>query len=316
MTDFLTGFGAKLADRWATLLVLPGVIYLSAAVAAVELGHEQALNSGRVAAEIDALSTFPASSNPGVIILVLIAVLALSAVSGLLASALGRLLEWYWHLPSGRWFVGAVTWRRRCRWQRLDRTAKRLVAQDAQRCREGGQLSPATVRALARRDRVSTAPPMRTTWAGDRFRVVYDRIGDAYSIDLRSVWPGLWLSLPDQTRTEIVGARDAYGASSRLGGWAIMYLIVGTIWWPAMGAFLVLAVTARFRTRQTAAALADLIEAAVDCHGRDLAISLGLGCPGPLTRQEGQRMSDLLGKSGTGISGQDGHLPAGRCERH
>ena len=39
-----------------------------------------------------------------------------------------------------------------------------------------------------------------------------------------------------------------------------------------------------------------LLAAAVDLYGRELAVRLGLSCPGGLTREVGERVSALVGK--------------------
>lgn len=219
MTDVLTSVGARLADRWIALLVLPGAIYVSAVVAGIRLGHRNAINSYRLSGDIRTLSMVPASSNAGTIVLVLIAVLALSGVSGLTASALGGLLERYWHSSEEQWWLANLAvWWRRSRWQRLERKVTQLVSQDlAGTAREDYKASPATALVLARRNRISVDLPKRTTWIGDRFLLVYTRIESAYSLDLQVAWASLWLSLGDQARSELVAARDAHGATARLG---------------------------------------------------------------------------------------------------
>ena len=44
MTGFLTEIGSKLADRWAALLALPGLLYLAAVTAAAALGQDHAVS--------------------------------------------------------------------------------------------------------------------------------------------------------------------------------------------------------------------------------------------------------------------------------
>lgn len=53
MTAILTSIGTKLAERWATLVVLPGLVYIVAPGVAKTLGHRHALDVGRLADEID-----------------------------------------------------------------------------------------------------------------------------------------------------------------------------------------------------------------------------------------------------------------------
>ncbi|MGH3696720.1 MAG: hypothetical protein ACRDRX_22520 [Pseudonocardiaceae bacterium] len=160
----------------------------------------------------------------------------------------------------------------------------------------GSSRSQPTVRALARRDAIAPEPPAGPTWIGDRFHALAVRVRRAYALDIHAVWPSLWLLLPDQPRAEITAARDAHTAAGRLGGWAVLYLLLGTVSWPALLAAAIRAAIAWYRARRTAQTLAELIEAAVDCHARDLATRLGFDCEGPLTRRVGVTMTDLLNK--------------------
>jgi hypothetical protein len=300
MTGFLAGLGTKLAERWVALLVLPGLIYISAAAAAVVLGHRHALDLSLLASDIVRLAAQPASSNVGVILLTATAVVAASAAAGLLASALGQALEWSWHRPEHRRLSSWLTRNRRSRWQRADQAADWHIADDvrnhSRNSTASAKLSPATIRVLAHRDAIAQEPPAGPTWIGDRFRALAVRVRRAYALDIHTVWPSLWLLLPDQPRAEITAARDGYTAAGRLGGWAILYLLLGTVSWPALLAAVLLAAIARYRARRTAQTLAELIEAAVDCHTRDLATRLGFDCEGPLTRHVGVAMTDLLNK--------------------
>jgi hypothetical protein len=97
-------------------------------------------------------------------------------------------------------------------------------------------------------------------------------------------------------RAEIDTAPSAHTAAARTGGWAILYLLAGVLWWPAAVAALILGVTSMVRGRLTVTAFAELIEAAADCHLRDLATRLGLPGTGPLTVADGETMTALLGK--------------------
>ncbi|NBH06416.1 hypothetical protein GTY80_24640, partial [Amycolatopsis sp. SID8362] len=114
--------------------------------------------------------------------------------------------------------------------------------------------------------------------------------------DLATAWPRLWLVLPDAARTAVQEANGAVVAAQRLAGWAVAYLALTFVWWPA-ALIASVAVTVAWR-RATAAAgtLADLTEAVVDLHGRTLAESLGVECPEALDRETGGRITALLRK--------------------
>ncbi|MER5827584.1 hypothetical protein ABT086_36425, partial [Streptomyces mirabilis] len=50
------------------------------------------------------------------------------------------------------------------------------------------------------------------------------------------------------------------------------------------------------RGRSAMDAFAELVESAVDLHGRDLALALGVDCPGRLDRETGLEITALLRK--------------------
>ncbi|NUU21043.1 MAG: hypothetical protein HOV68_05935 [Streptomycetaceae bacterium] len=303
MTGFLAGLGAKLAERWAALLVLPCLIYVSAMTSGLVLGHRHALDSARLTAWIDDMATRHTASNAGVILLVAAGVLSASAVAGLLASALGNTLEWSWHRPEQGSLSRALTRRRQARWRAEDaRFARELAAAAASVVSPAvrgrtPQLPPGAATALIRRNAVALEPPVGPTWIGDRFRALTRRVHRAYALNLHAAWPSLWLLLPDQPRAEISAGRDAHSAAARLGGWAVLYFLLGTLWWPALPAAVLLFAIAWYRARVTAAVLAELLEAAVDLYIRDLAAHLGLTPDDPLTTRTGQAITDLLEKS-------------------
>ncbi|MFI6536976.1 hypothetical protein ACIBHY_31315 [Nonomuraea sp. NPDC050547] len=87
------------------------------------------------------------------------------------------------------------------------------------------------------------------------------RVRRAYALDLLAAWPRLWLLLPDPPRAEITAVQDGHAAAARLGGWALLYLLLGAVWWPALIAAMVLGLTSWYRARSTADVLAALIEA-------------------------------------------------------
>jgi hypothetical protein len=300
MTGFLSGLGTKLAERWVALLVLPGLIYVSALTAAWILGQRHAMAFPRLATWIDNVAARPASSNTGTILLVASAAISASAVAGLLASALGQALEWSWHRPERRWLSRLLTRRRQSRWHTQEaRFTRALTASVPHASRSGAppQLPPTAAEALVHRNAISFEFPAGPTWIGDRFRALTQRVHRAYALNLHAAWPGLWLLLPDQSRAEISTSRDAHTAAARLGGWATLYLLLGMAWWPALPAAAILAVTSWHRGRRTAAVLAELIEAAVDLYIRDLATQLGLAEKDQFSRQTGQAITDLLEKS-------------------
>jgi hypothetical protein len=82
MTGFLGEIGQKLADRWAALLVVPGLLYLAAVTAAAVLGQAHALSYPDLSRKIAVWAASPASKSPGGTVLIVAAILAGSVVEG------------------------------------------------------------------------------------------------------------------------------------------------------------------------------------------------------------------------------------------
>jgi hypothetical protein len=282
MTGFLGQIGQKLAERWAALLAVPGLLYVAAVTVAAVLGQDDALSYPGLSRKLSAWAVSPALKSPGGAALVVAAVLAGSVVAGLVAAAGGRLVEALWTMPGrrvpARWLAD---WRRR-----RSRTQKEIADASS---------DPVVVRrAMARADRICVIEADCPTWIGDRLRASHVRVSAAYGLDLQSAWPRLWLVFPDAVRAELGAARDAFSAAARLAAWAVLYLLLGIWWWPAVPAAVIIGATAGFRGRLAAGNLAELIEAAVDLHGADLAA--GLGDPPAVTVAAGARLTTRMRK--------------------
>lgn len=110
-------------------------------------------------------------------------------------------------------------------------------------------------------------------------------------------WPRLWLIFPDNVRTELGTAHDAFSAAARLTAWGVLYLLLGIWWWPAVPIALITVATAMVRARLATSDLADLIEASVDLYARALAAQLDEPATGPLTRAAGEALTARMRKS-------------------
>jgi hypothetical protein len=285
MTGFLGEIGQKLADRWAALLVVPGLLYLAAVTAAAVLGQAHALSYPDLSRKIAAWAASPASKSAGGTVLIVAAILAGSVVAGLAAAAGGRFTEIVWTLPGKR---VPAKWLADYRRER-SRDAKAIADTST---------DPAAVdKAIARADRICLIQADRPTWIGDRLRACRVRIERVYGLDLNAAWPRLWLIVPDTVRTELGAARDAFTAAARLTAWAVLYLILGIWWWPAVIIALITGTTAIIRARQATGNLADLIESTVDLHSRDLAAQFGDQAPGQVTPVTGRQLTTRMRKS-------------------
>jgi hypothetical protein len=295
MTKFVEALAGKIADRWMTMLVVPGVVYLIAAFVAARLGHRHWSDLASLRAEV----TDPAWRTPGTVILLLVLILAGASAVGVLVQGAGTLFVRLWLMPA----VGParrLAARRARAWRRVDEAFRsalvsagraQLTASD-----DASDLRRAASALAARRDRIALAPPGRPFWMGDRIAAADARVHDRYRLDLATAWPRLWLVLPDPVRTEFGLSRSALTRDSCLAGWASAYAILGLWWWPALVVGCACGAIAWVRARSSVDLLADLVESAVDVHGRALAQSLGLPCAGALTREVGAEITAITRK--------------------
>ncbi len=303
MGILLSELGKKLAERWMSLLVLPGALYLAVMAGARSLGHAHPFSVSRLTGQITVWADSPVTSTVGGQMVLLAAALAGAAAVGLSAQALGSLAErlslaadWKTWPPPLRQLARHRATRRRLRWDVLARRYHDLRDRDLQQLDTLGQRADPTERrdAQDKMIRVAYERPGRPTWSGDRINAVAIRLERERGLDLAVIWPQLWLILPDTTRAEITIVRQALTRSTTLMAWAVMYLLLVVWWWPATLIGIVLAFTGRARTRSAADAYALLLEAAVRLYARDLADHLGFAPTGPLTAEGGADLTDHL----------------------
>ncbi|MFF8772142.1 hypothetical protein [Kitasatospora sp. NPDC015120] len=300
MTAFLSTIGDRLAERWISLLAIPGLIYLTALTAALTLGHQHWHDIGRLRARLDALAVDPGTHSPGAIAVSAVAVLAGAAAIGAFVQAVGTWIETVWVAGSHNLVTRRLTARRRRRWLAADsayRTA--LVAAGRATIAEAddaGRLTEEAELRYAARERISLVLPHQPFWTGDRITAPEHRVRRAYQLDLAAAWPHLWLLASDGARAELTSARSSLMSAARLEAWSAAYLLLGALWWPAAVVGLLTAATAATRVRAAAASFADLTEALTDLYGKDLASALGIPCEGPLTRELGEAMTRALTK--------------------
>lgn len=295
MGGLLSELSKKLAERWLTLLVLPGALYLAVAAAGHTLGQSAALDMGRLTHAISDAARAPGVTTVGGQVVLLAAVLAGAAAAGLAAQSLGSVVERV--VLAANW--GAWPWlfgelaerhvaRRRRRWDaaRAEYEALRLLQRaprpaDRPRSRERH-------RAAHRCERISVERPERPTWSGDRIHATAVRLDRDAHVNLLVLWPHLWLVLPEEIRGEIGRARAALTRAAVLGGWALLYLSLTWWWWPAAPLAATLVVSSARRLRIASDTYATLLEASVRLHLTDLADKL---------RIEEQPMGPLLGSA-------------------
>ncbi|QHY98251.1 hypothetical protein SSPS47_24350 [Streptomyces sp. S4.7] len=301
MGGFLSELGKKLAERWLSLLVLPGALYLAVAATAHTLGHTHPFDLPHLTQQITTWANHPATSTAGGQVVLLAATLAAAAAAGLAAQALGSLTEWLclaadwhtWPLPL-RQFASRQTTRRRGRWTRAARIWHHRREQDARTRAQGQRADPAARHAAERAmTRIAPEEPSRPTWSGDRLNAVAVRLERDHHLDLTTLWPHVWLILPEETRTQITFARQNLTRATTLTAWALLYLPLTAWWWPAALITTTLTLTGWARTRTATETYALLLEATARLHTRDLADRLGLnptGRPTTLTPETGDSL--------------------------
>jgi hypothetical protein len=298
---FFQQLAKALADRWISLLVLPGAFFLGAVWLSVTLGQADAWNVALLTRRADSTATKIADLPSGAQALLVVAVLAGAAGVGFVVQTLAGVTRRVWLGPWPRPFdrvAAARTARRRARWHRLveERRALEATPPAARTPEQQHRIDLAAHRVT----RLAMAEPGRPTWMGDRVHAVESIAYHRHGLDLAYGWSRLWLVLPDPARAELTAAHTAFAAAVATGTWAVPYLLLTAVWWPALLVAAGIGLTGWARARAAVADLTTLTEATIDLHGRTLAAALGIGDPaqatGPLTIREGERVTDLVRK--------------------
>ncbi|MEU6577595.1 hypothetical protein [Streptomyces sp. NPDC046805] len=273
MNGVLAELGRRLADRLIALLVLPGLLYVGGLLAAAALGGARLDGAARAVRRAvrpitGAVGAQAPASGVSVVVLLTVVLLAAGAV-GLAAQAAGATVDRVWTGPWPRWARRvAAPW-----------TARRVRAWDAADALRSGAVGAELDACTARRNRIGLERPTQPTWMADRLRAADSRIWQEYGLDLTVSWARLWLILPDTSRAVVQSARERLTAATVLAGWAVLYALLGALWWPAVLVGAGLGVTAWRRARAAVDTLAEVVEAVVDVHGHELAAAFGVSVP-------------------------------------
>lgn len=298
MGGFFDELSKRLADRWLPLLVLPGALYLAAAVTASTLGQGNPFGLRLLIRQLAAWAKTSAATTIGGQVVLLIAALAASAAVGMVAQVLSSLVEhvvlaarWERWMPPFRQFAGKRVTVRRRRWDTAHASYSRYYALAL----EGSEADAAARHAAYRqRSAIALERPDRPTWSGDRVNAAGVRLKRDLHIDLPTIWASLWLTLPAAVRAEVSAGRQAIASATALTAWAALYALLGIWWWPAVLVAAVLAVTGWHRTRTGANAYAALLEASTRLYSRDLARQLGMHPSPSPDRMTGESLTAVL----------------------
>ncbi|ATW48227.1 hypothetical protein [Streptomyces peucetius] len=301
MGGFFQELAKKLAERWVSLLLVPGALFAAAAWVGVRLGHRHALDWSQLGRVVSDTVAATGRQSAGAQVVPVVAVLLVAIGTGLAVQALAGMtrLVWLgeWPRPLAPFHRRRVADRRKS-WREHLQQRRQLEHEYPRETRTTDQ-QDAINDAADRVNRIALAQPARPTWMGDRMHSVEQVALNRYGLDLSFAWPRLWLVLPDTTRAEITGAHASFAAAVATGTWAWPYLLVGTVWWPAALAGLGIGATGWARARSAIIDLSALAESALDVHGRTLATALGVAdenSVGPLTFAEGEQLTRLLRK--------------------
>ena len=268
----------RLADRWLTRALVPGLLWCAVLAFAILPGRHGVFDvPGAARAAARSLDHLRDRVSLGIVSALLIVATATAAAAA--AQAVGVLVRFLW---LGRW----------------PGPGRRLAAMLTARRRAAAQHRlGAAGRALP-----SAYLPARPTWIADRIRLADDRVAAQYGLRLALVWPRLWLLLDVDGRAQVARARDRFEQAGMLGGWAVLYLVAAPWWWPAVPVGLGIGAVAWWRARSAAPLLADIVEATVDLHHRRLVAELGFPVEvgRPLDAATADAINDQLHKGGSG----------------
>ena len=281
MSGFLAAIGQQLAQRWATVLVLPGLVFIATAMAGHALGQVHFYDVALLLRSAQKLA-MQFDGRPVAAVLAVAGIALGAAAVGLFAQGVGVAARSAWladGLPRPFSAIAKFTVDKRCdAWKEANEAYKKA---------RNASASDETLAQLAdKRNRIALAQPVRPTWIGDRISAASTRIHNQYHLSLDFAWPRLWLVLPDLVRTEVKDARDSFDRAATLQGWGLLYMTLGIEWWPAAVAGLFTVVLAWRRGRASMGVLADLVESAFDLYAGNLVTSLGFAKaagPGPGT---------------------------------
>ena len=293
----------KLAERWVTLLVLPGALFLSVSVLAHVQGQRHPFDFARASRWISTLAATPTLARPGGIAIAVVGFLVGAAVVGICVQGIAGLIErlwlaenhqrWPWPLRS---LAAHLLTRRRARWQSrwaAYRSERETRAQARAEGRTDVDTEPLS-RAFEKVAQIAIHHPERPTWIGDRINAVSRQLDDEYRLDATTLWPALWLTMPTTSRNDIAQSCQGLSQSASLSAWGVTYLAVSVLSWPLAVVGVVLITSGWRRARRCADEYARLVECAFRLHSAETARSLGIEHDGVLNAQTGWALTCLL----------------------
>jgi hypothetical protein len=261
LTQFWEGIGGKLADRWAEVSI-PALLFWTSGLFAWAW-HSGGLGFlGRLSDRLNGQSTL---TQVALILGTLLGILASGAVVDRLSAWALRLLEGYWpraFTPVRRWAVSRVAARAVELEQRFQ-----AVAGPVDKGTASTEQTEQYVQADRRLRRLPREGSYLPTGVGNVLRAAERRPAGKDGLEAVTVWPHLWLLLPDTVRTELAAARRSLDVAVSACVWAVFFIGFSPLaWWAAIAGPLVAAAAYRFWVRARAEVFGDLFEAAFDLY--------------------------------------------------
>jgi hypothetical protein len=300
LTDFWTGLGGKLAERWITLLFSPALAFWAGGLAAWMWRYGRPLVSAdgwkalldRWAALLQGL---PVVAQGALVVGLLLVIVVSNLIVQRLSTPVLRLLEGYYWPRWLNWLRDRLVGHRSDKIDRDNNRWRQLAARGI------NNLTPrelADFVRLDRRRRSSPAKPERRmpTRLGNILRASEGRPDDYYGLNAVVCWPQLWLLLPDTAKQEVSAARASLNGAAELWLWAVLF-IGWTVWaWWALPLGILVAAGSYSQMLGAATIYAELVEGCFHVHRRLLYEALRW--PLPVTpaeeRQRGAEVSAYL----------------------
>jgi len=286
LTTFWEGLGNKLAEQWAPRILTPAFAFWTGGLAAWlwgNLGDDIRANGWAVALQrhTTKFDNLPIALQVALVIVVLLALVASAAIAERLTLPLLRILEGYWPPRLGGWLQRHNFTRRQAAYTRAGDLAGK---------RDDVGLTPgeaAELATLERRLRCTPATQALTlpTRLGNLLRAAEARPRERYGLDTVVSWPYLWLLLDKDTKTELIQARSALNAATRVWLWGALFS-VWTVWaWWALPAAVAACAATYYGSMLSAAEVyGDLVGATFALHRT--ALYAALRWPPPASPKE------------------------------
>jgi hypothetical protein len=261
LTKFWETLGGKLVDRWVAVSIPALAFWLVILLAWLH-------SRGGIAVLQKPLAWLDQQTAPiqiGVMLAILLGVAASAAIVEALTTPVLRLLEGYWPAPLHPLRTLLV--------RRIEKHVARLgdMFQQLARPVSEGTATPEEREAYVRVDQQLRRFPANgaylPTRVGNILRTAESRPGDKYGLDAVTVWPHLWLLLPESTQRELAAARRSLNTAVAALIWGVL-LMAFTPWsWLVVPAGLAVVLLAwLYRIPTHAEIFAALVEAAFDLY--------------------------------------------------